>query len=232
MVSGGMVILSPGLPMGKRREGRGLRGDHDEPTTHSDVDLSDSVRTSRAVADFAAVKKAYDAGEYGAAIRELKPLATAGSPEAQFCMGVFYHDGIGVSPTRTRCATARRCKSVPARRTSVMATNVGTISGRIPGHGYALGSSGSRTYIAIATTLSAQSGAGVLDLGKLFWADIAWVDSRVAACSKSVVPFVPPPIDEAQNARHEHTSTSRREFEYGGEMVRKRRPGANLQRRV
>jgi TPR repeat protein/S1-C subfamily serine protease len=48
-------------------------------------------------ADFAAASRAYQAGDYRAALTELQPLARSGDPRAQRLLGKIYADGLGVA---------------------------------------------------------------------------------------------------------------------------------------
>jgi len=50
-----------------------------------------------ACADFQVGLDAYDRGDYATALSELRPLAEQGDAEAQFKLGVLYHDGLGVT---------------------------------------------------------------------------------------------------------------------------------------
>ncbi len=50
-----------------------------------------------ACVDFQVGLDAYDRGDYATALSELRPLAEQGDAEAQFNLGVLYHDGLGVT---------------------------------------------------------------------------------------------------------------------------------------
>lgn len=52
--------------------------------------------SSPAVADFAAGLRAYQSKDYATAVKEWRPLAEAGSPDAQFNLALMYLDGTGV----------------------------------------------------------------------------------------------------------------------------------------
>ena len=47
-------------------------------------------------ADLGAGLRAYNAGDYSAALKEWRPLADRGLAEAQFYLGIMYHNGVGV----------------------------------------------------------------------------------------------------------------------------------------
>jgi TPR repeat protein len=47
-------------------------------------------------ADFDDAVQAYGTGDYATALAEFKVLANQGKPEAQYFMGLFYHNGFGV----------------------------------------------------------------------------------------------------------------------------------------
>src|SRR5215468_2523412 len=49
-----------------------------------------------AMAGSAAANKAYQGGDYKAALAELQPLAKAGDPKAERLLGKMYSDGLGV----------------------------------------------------------------------------------------------------------------------------------------
>lgn len=49
-----------------------------------------------ALADFAAANKAYQNGDYKAALAELQPLAKSGDPKAERLLGKMYADGLGL----------------------------------------------------------------------------------------------------------------------------------------
>lgn len=50
-----------------------------------------------ALADYEDGSAAYMRGDYGTALKKLKPLAEQGDADAQLWMGVMYKDGLGVS---------------------------------------------------------------------------------------------------------------------------------------
>ena len=52
--------------------------------------------TSPTLADFQAGAKAFDRGDYAAALKEWEPLAKQGHSLAQFQLGVLYSQGLGV----------------------------------------------------------------------------------------------------------------------------------------
>ena len=56
-------------------------------------------------ADFQAGVKAYDAGDYAAAIAEWRPLADQGNLEAQFGMGIIYENGRGIGRDYTEASS-------------------------------------------------------------------------------------------------------------------------------
>ena len=56
-------------------------------------------------ADFQAGVKAYDAGDYAAAIAEWRPLAEQGNLEAQFGMGIIYENGRGIGRDYTEASS-------------------------------------------------------------------------------------------------------------------------------
>ncbi len=55
------------------------------------------LAAAAAHADYATGKKAYDAGDYAAAMREWRPLAEAGDADAQWGMGIIHRFGRGVT---------------------------------------------------------------------------------------------------------------------------------------
>lgn len=54
------------------------------------------VSTPLLAADFASGMRAYETGNFEAAIRELSPLAEQGNAKAQYQMGLIYHNGDGI----------------------------------------------------------------------------------------------------------------------------------------
>ncbi len=48
--------------------------------------------------------QAYGSGDYAKALAEFKVLADQGKPEAQYFMGLFYHNGFGVPRDQTESA--------------------------------------------------------------------------------------------------------------------------------
>ncbi len=48
--------------------------------------------------------QAYGTGDYATALAEFKVLADQGKPEAQYFMGLFYHNGFGVPRDQTESA--------------------------------------------------------------------------------------------------------------------------------
>ncbi|HKQ26046.1 MAG TPA: tetratricopeptide repeat protein [Burkholderiales bacterium] len=48
--------------------------------------------------------QAYGTGDYATALAEFKVLADQGKPEAQYFMGLFYHNGFGVARDQTESA--------------------------------------------------------------------------------------------------------------------------------
>jgi TPR repeat protein len=55
-------------------------------------------------ADFQKGLTAYDRGDYATALREWKPLAEQGVPDAQYKLGQLFYDGKGVSSDRKTAA--------------------------------------------------------------------------------------------------------------------------------
>ncbi|MEM7121717.1 MAG: SPOR domain-containing protein [Pseudomonadota bacterium] len=68
------------------------------------VVLAGVLALSTAHADFEAGMRAYDAGDYAAAIAEWQPLAEQGNLEAQFGMGIIYENGRGIGRDYTEAA--------------------------------------------------------------------------------------------------------------------------------
>jgi len=68
------------------------------PLTFSILSLSifPLLLTSLAHADFTDGVAAYVRGDYEAALKELRPLASQGNTEAQFLVGLMYNNGQGV----------------------------------------------------------------------------------------------------------------------------------------
>jgi uncharacterized protein len=57
-----------------------------------------------AYAGFDDAVQAYGTGDYATALAEFKVLADQGKPEAQYFMGLFYHNGFGVPRDQTESA--------------------------------------------------------------------------------------------------------------------------------
>ena len=55
-------------------------------------------------AGFDEAVQAYGTGDYATALAEFKVLADQGKPEAQYFMGLFYHNGFGVPRDQTESA--------------------------------------------------------------------------------------------------------------------------------
>ncbi len=55
-----------------------------------------------AAAEFADAIEAYDQGDYATTFAELRPLAEAGDPNAQYMLGFLYERGEGVARDLTR----------------------------------------------------------------------------------------------------------------------------------
>jgi TPR repeat protein len=55
-------------------------------------------------ADFDDAVQAYGTGDYAKALAEFKVLADEGKPEAQYFIGLFYHNGFGVPRDQTESA--------------------------------------------------------------------------------------------------------------------------------
>ena len=68
------------------------------------VCLAAAVAFSAARADFETGLRAYDAGDYDAALAEWAPLAEQGDLESQFGMGIIYENGRGVGQDYTEAA--------------------------------------------------------------------------------------------------------------------------------
>ena len=79
-------------------------------------------------ADFAAGLEAYDAGDFETAAAEWRPLAEAGSAEAQVALADLYHNGLGV-PADT-AAAARWYRRAAAQGDAVAQLNLGDFYSR------------------------------------------------------------------------------------------------------
>src|SRR5579871_2170216 len=60
-----------------------------------------AIPATMSAADFEAGLKAYESGNYSAALQEWQPLAQNGNRDAQFYLGVMYTDGEGVEKNLT-----------------------------------------------------------------------------------------------------------------------------------
>jgi len=58
--------------------------------------LSSMMATAALAGDFAAGYAAWQKGDYAAALKEWRPLAEKGSPDAQYNVGLAYEEGKGV----------------------------------------------------------------------------------------------------------------------------------------
>ena len=75
------------------------------------------LASSAAQADMNAALKAYDAGDYAAALTALQPLAEADDAEAQYRLGMIYDGGKGVeADPKTALGWFRKAAAGGARR--------------------------------------------------------------------------------------------------------------------